>query len=86
MIEVASDNHIDTECTKISKADLKTGIWRTIEEFADDVDSSFYGDWDCSAYWACEHGGNKYSGDRVDVDDMVESKPHWATHVYWYSK
>ena len=96
MITIHEENHLGIECRKISESDLKDAEFVTISEFEEQVLSGFYGDWDCTAFWAClDSDGNRYCGKRVDVvtrfgDDErvcdIIGKPTWATHVYWYSK
>jgi hypothetical protein len=93
-IEIASDNHINSECKPVTKTDLKdikrgSLLWRTLDEWREDVDSSFYLDHDCSGTYGCEHGGEKYvSCVSVSTEDLEDSGeiPTWATHVMWYSK
>jgi hypothetical protein len=81
MIEIASDNHIGTECKKLTKNQLKMTMFETIEEFHESEDSSCYDSSDCSAYWACIHEYEQYVGNSI-----YEPQPVWATHVWWYSK
>lgn len=93
MMTVHEENHLGVECRKLSKTDRNSGIFRTLEEFKDDIFHSFYCSNDCASYWACMHGDDAYKGGLVafkeDYDtEEVEwiNKPDWATHVYWYSK
>lgn len=92
MITIHEENHL-AELHKLSKADRKFGMFRTLDEFKEDIFSSFYCGGDCSAYWACVHGDDVYEGNYVSFNEDYDSeevewvnKPDWATHVYWYSK
>lgn len=95
MITIHEENHL-YGLRKLSKTARKSGMFRTLDEFKDDILDSFYCDIDCSAYWACLHEEHVYEGNHVsfDRDYMHDSvgwiywinKPDWATHVMWYSK
>lgn len=51
MITIHEENHL-AELYKLSKTDRKSGMFRTLDEFKEDIFSSFYCDSDCSAHWA----------------------------------
>lgn len=92
MITIHEENHLHG-LHKMSKSDRKSGMFRTLDEFKEDIFSSFYCNSDCSAYWVCVHGEDVYEGRHVSFDEDYNTeevewinKPDWATHVYWYSK
>lgn len=92
MITVHEENHLGTECRKLTKGELKYGMFNTLEDFIEHVETGFYSQHDCDGRWACvDSEGVKYCGDSVQYDqsgDGVEfiNKPEWATHVFWSSK
>lgn len=92
MITIHEENHLGIECRKLSKGELKYGMFNTLEDFIEHVETGFYSHHDCDGQWACiDPEGVKYCGDSVHYDQSGDgvkliNKPEWATHVFWSSK